>query len=111
MTPEKRLVVVYGPPASGKLPIAEAISVLTDWILFDNSAAIDFVAQFLSPGTPRFLELIDSLRLDLIPCDSRKAVAWCSHSSISASMVRISVFSNSWRRLRPRSARRCVSFS
>ena len=50
----------------GKLPIAEAISAQTDWILFDNSAAIDFVAQFLPPATPRFLELIDSLRLDLI---------------------------------------------
>jgi chloramphenicol 3-O-phosphotransferase len=66
MAAEKRLVVLYGPPASGKLPIAEAISAETDWILFDNAAAIDFVAQFLPPGTPRFLELIDSLRLDLI---------------------------------------------
>ena len=66
MAAEKRLVVLYGPPASGKLPIAEAISAETDWILFNNSAAIDFVAQFLPPGTPRFLELIDSLRLDLI---------------------------------------------
>lgn len=66
MTAEKRLVVLYGPPASGKLPIAEAISAQTDWILFDNSAAIDFVAQFLPPATPRFLELINSLRLDLI---------------------------------------------
>jgi hypothetical protein len=42
------------------------VSAQTDWILFDNSAAIDFVAQFLQPGTPRFLELIDSLRLDLV---------------------------------------------
>ena len=66
MAAEKRLVVLYGPPASGKLPIAEIISAQTDWILFDNSAAIDFVAQFLQPGTPRFLELIDSLRLDLV---------------------------------------------
>lgn len=66
MTAEKRLVVLYGPPASGKLPIAEAISAQTGWILFDNAAAIDFVAQFLPPGTSRFLELIDSLRLDLI---------------------------------------------
>jgi chloramphenicol 3-O-phosphotransferase len=66
MAAEKRLVVLYGPPASGKLPIAEAISAETDWVLFDNSAAIDFVAQFLPPGTPRFLELVDSLRLDLI---------------------------------------------
>jgi hypothetical protein len=66
MTPEKRLVVLYGPPASGKLPIAEAISAQTDWIWFDNSVAIDFVAQFLQPGTPRFLELTDSLRLDLV---------------------------------------------
>jgi hypothetical protein len=66
MTAEKRLVVLYGPPASGKLPIAEAISARTDWVLFDNSVAIDFVAQFLQPATPRFLELIDSLRLDLV---------------------------------------------
>jgi chloramphenicol 3-O-phosphotransferase len=66
MAAEKRLVVLYGPPASGKLPVAEAISAQTDWVLFDNSEAIDFVAQFLQPGTPRFLELIDSLRLDLV---------------------------------------------
>ena len=66
MAAEKRLVVLYGPPASGKLPIAEAISAQTDWVLFDNSAAIEFVAQFLQPGTSRFLELIDSMRLDLI---------------------------------------------
>src|ERR1700683_2905499 len=66
MAAEKRLVVLYGPPASGKLPIAEIISAQTDWILFDNSVAIEFVAQFLQPGTPRFLELIDSLRLDLV---------------------------------------------
>ena len=66
MAAEKRLVVLYGPPASGKLPIVEIISAQTDWILFDNSAAIDVVAQFLQPGTPRFPEPIDSLRLDLV---------------------------------------------
>jgi chloramphenicol 3-O-phosphotransferase len=66
MTLHAQLVVLYGAPAAGKLSIAEAISAKTNWVLFPNQVTIDFVAQFLPSGTPRYFELVASVRLDLI---------------------------------------------
>jgi hypothetical protein len=108
MAGEKRLVVLYGPPASGKLPIAEIISAQTDWILFDNSAAIDFVAQFLQPGTPRFLELIDSLRLDLVRAMLAEGGSVVFTFVYFGFKERILVSSDSWRLRRRRSGLPCI---
>jgi len=60
------LLFLYGPPASGKLTVAEELSKLTDYPVFHNHLTRDLV-QSLYPGhVMEHYDLVDTLREDVI---------------------------------------------
>jgi len=59
------LVYLYGPPASGKLTIAEQLSEITGFRLFHNHLTVNAIRSVLDFGTPPFAEVIHRLRLDV----------------------------------------------
>jgi hypothetical protein len=60
------LVVLYGPPAVGKLTIAREISRLTGLKVLHNHLTIDVAKPFFEFGSPPFIRLLDKLRLAVI---------------------------------------------
>jgi tRNA uridine 5-carbamoylmethylation protein Kti12 len=48
------LILIYGPPAAGKLTIANEISKLTGYKLLDNHKATDYVSELFPRGESRF---------------------------------------------------------
>ena len=60
------LVFVYGPPASGKLTVAEELASRTGFRLLHNHATIDAVTPLFDFGEPRFFRLVRQLRLALV---------------------------------------------
>lgn len=59
------LLFLYGPPASGKLTIAEELGKLTGYKLFHNHLTMD-LARELYPGFDELrFKLVDRLRLDV----------------------------------------------
>lgn len=48
------LVLIYGPPAAGKLTVAKKLATLTEYNLFDNHMATDYLPQLFSRSVPRF---------------------------------------------------------
>lgn len=68
------LVFIYGPPAAGKLTVANALAAITGYKIFHNHASMDLVNSVLEPFTPPSLELVKKIRLDVIDAAIRNGV-------------------------------------
>jgi hypothetical protein len=54
-------VVLYGPPAVGKLTVARALQARTGWRLFHNHLAVDLALSLYDFGTPGFIALREEI--------------------------------------------------
>jgi len=61
-----RLLVIFGPPAVGKMTVDEEIMKLTDISVFHNHLSIEPVIRIFPFGTPPFRRLVDAFRRNLI---------------------------------------------
>jgi deoxyadenosine/deoxycytidine kinase len=61
-----KLIVIYGPPAVGKLTVAKALSEITGYKLFHNHLSRDLVRSLFSLDHPRFHMLVEKVRLEFI---------------------------------------------
>ena len=68
------LVVLYGPPAVGKLTVARAIAEQWDLRVLHNHVTFDAVAEVLPFGVPTFWETLDKIRLDLVAAAAREGI-------------------------------------
>ena len=57
-----KLLVIYGPPAAGKLTVAAEIAERTGFKLFHNHVSIDCVKPVFEFGTKPFLRMIELSR-------------------------------------------------
>lgn len=61
-----KLLFLYGPPASGKLTIAEKLSDITNIPLFHNHLTRDMVNDIYGENLLKHYELVDQIRLDVL---------------------------------------------
>ena len=54
-------VLIYGPPAVGKLTVARALQARTGWRLFHNHLAVDLALSVYDFGTPGFVALREAI--------------------------------------------------
>jgi hypothetical protein len=57
-----KLILLYGPPAVGKLTIAKEIARLTGFKVFHNHLTVNLVAAILPRGTPAYRQLLWDIR-------------------------------------------------
>jgi hypothetical protein len=57
-----KLILLYGPPAAGKLTIAKEIAGLTGFKVFHNHLTVNLVAAILPRGTPAYRQLLWDIR-------------------------------------------------
>ncbi len=60
------IILVYGPPAVGKLTTAKALEQMTDYKLLHNHMTIDFLKMIFDSEKEYFWELQEKLRLMLL---------------------------------------------
>ena len=65
-----KLIVIYGPPAAGKLTVSKELSRITGYKVFHNHLAIDFIDSVLDRSNAKFWELLDRYRIGLIEAAS-----------------------------------------
>ena len=68
------LVYLYGPPAAGKLTIAEALAEQSGFRLFHNHLTVNAVRAVFDFGSPPFIELVQRMRLDVFATAMRSDV-------------------------------------
>ncbi len=59
---EKKLLILFGPPAVGKMTVGKELSALTGMKLFHNHMTIELVLPFFEFGTPPYLRLVKTFR-------------------------------------------------
>ena len=79
------VIFLHGPPAVGKLTVANALQERVPARLSDNHAAIDLAKTVIDFGAPGFWDLIHKLRLDLLAAAAATDLAYflttaCCHS-------------------------------
>jgi hypothetical protein len=61
-----KLLIIYGPPAAGKLTVANEIGRRTGFRVFHNHLSIDAVEPVFDFGTEPFFRLVESIRVQTI---------------------------------------------
>ena len=69
-----KLIIIHGPPASGKLTVGTELARLTGYKLFHNHLTIDCVKPVLEFGTPGFWRAVGELRYHVIAAAARENV-------------------------------------
>jgi len=65
-TSTMKLIFIYGPPASGKLTIAEKLSELTNIPMFHNHLSRDLVKDIYKEDLLKHYDLVDKIRFDVL---------------------------------------------
>jgi hypothetical protein len=68
------LVYLYGPPAVGKLTIAESLASLSGAKLFHNHLTVNALTPVFDFASPPFTEVLHRLRLDVFATAARSGV-------------------------------------
>lgn len=69
-----KLVIIYGPPAVGKLTIAKELSRITNYTVFHNHLTVDLITPFIEFGKKDFWNQVEKIRLDLFELAAIKKV-------------------------------------
>lgn len=59
------LIIICGPPASGKMTVGQEVQKLTGHKLFYNHLSLELVNEFFDWGTPPFVELDKKIRFSI----------------------------------------------
>jgi len=70
-----KLIIIYGPPAAGKLTVATEIARRTAFKVFHNHISIDCVAPVFDFGTPDFWEVVGDVRVAMISAAAREDIS------------------------------------
>ena len=69
------LVYLYGPPAAGKLTIAEPLAQLTGFRLFHNHLSVNAVSSVFPISTEPYMAVLHRLRLDVFETAARAGIS------------------------------------
>jgi len=61
-----QFVVIFGPPASGKMTVGLELAKITGFKLLHNHMTIDFIIRFFDFGSPKFVKLNSEFRKRII---------------------------------------------
>jgi hypothetical protein len=69
-----KLIIIYGPPAAGKLTVGTELARVTGCKLFHNHITIDCAKTVFEFGTPVFWRVIGNLRTEMIAEAAREDI-------------------------------------
>ena len=72
--PASRHILLYGPPAAGKLTVARHLESDYGLKVLDNTVTIEVARRLFDFGTKPFVELVERLRLELTAAAARAGV-------------------------------------
>jgi hypothetical protein len=70
-----KLIIIYGPPATGKFTTARELENLTGYKLFHNHLTVDLAKSVFDFGTEPFFNYCDKLRMDTFEIAAKENIA------------------------------------
>ncbi len=70
-----KLLILFGPPAVGKMTVGKALSQITDFKLFHNHMSIELVRNFFEFGHPKFSGLDKDIRFSIFRAVAKSDLA------------------------------------
>ncbi|MDO8579365.1 MAG: hypothetical protein Q7R72_00645 [bacterium] len=70
-----KLLILYGPPATGKFTVAKELSKLTGYPLFHNHLAVDIAWSVFPFGTKRYSDLSEHIRLSVVRAAAKHKIS------------------------------------
>ena len=70
-----KLIFIYGPPAAGKLTVANEIAKRTGFKVFHNHLSIDAIEPIFEFGTESFFKLVSTIRSETVAEAARQNVS------------------------------------
>ena len=61
-----KLILIYGPPASGKLTVANELTKRINYVVLHNHKTLDLYKEVMEFGTKEFWDKVSTLRFELI---------------------------------------------
>ncbi len=68
------LIVIYGPPATGKLTVAREIEKMTGIKIFDNHATVDLALRLFKFRSPAFNDTVNGIRMKMIEGAAKEGI-------------------------------------
>jgi hypothetical protein len=103
------LVFIYGPPATGKLTVAQELSKITGYKVFHNHASLDFVSTIFEFGTPKFSELVMKYRMEMLEEAAKEGISVVFTSSFVKG-YNLKTVDNLVERMRAHGGRVCFTY-
>lgn len=69
-----KLIIIHGPPAAGKLTVAKALSLRTNFKVFHNHLSIDCTQPVFDFGAPGFWDINVKIRCEIIAEAARQDI-------------------------------------
>lgn len=69
-----KLIIIHGPPAAGKLTVANALAEQTGYKVFHNHLTIDCVKPVFEFGSEAFWRIVLTLRIEAIAAAAREGI-------------------------------------
>lgn len=69
-----KFIIIYGPPAVGKLTVARELAKLTGYKVFHNHLTVDLAYLLFPSGTKGYSDFVEKLRLEIIETAAKNKV-------------------------------------
>jgi tRNA uridine 5-carbamoylmethylation protein Kti12 len=102
-----KLVIIYGPPAVGKLTTAQELAKIIDYKLIHNHLSANLVASIFDFGTPEFHKLNDKFQLSMIEAAAKANVKGLIFTKSYIEGKHESFFKSLIKKIRKHKARAC----
>lgn len=69
-----KLIIIYGPPAVGKLTVARKLEKITGYKLFHNHLSVDLAYSLFLSGTKAYSDFVEKIRLEAIEAAAKNKI-------------------------------------
>lgn len=75
-------LIIYGPPAVGKLTVARELAKITGYKLFHNHLTVDLAYSFFPSGTKAYSDFVEKIRLEALEAAAKNKIKGMIFTSV-----------------------------
>lgn len=77
-----KLIIIYGPPAVGKLTVDRELAKVTGYKLFHNHLTVDLAYSLFPSGTKAYSDFVEKIRLEAFEAAAKNKIKGIIFTSV-----------------------------